>query len=70
MDMDDLDQGLEDVAPDVFKDETAWRERLETEYLRYHREFRLRSRRIPHPGWRTEYVEELRSLGYDTLLGD
>ena len=65
-----LEQGLQDVAPEIFKDETIWRERLETEYLRYHQEFRERTRRIPHPGWRSEYVEELRALGYSTLLGE
>lgn len=70
LETENLEQGLDDVAPEVFRDEVAWRERLETEYLRYHREFRGRARRIPHAGWRSEYVEELRALGYDTLLGD
>jgi len=67
---DELDSNLEEVDPEVFKEETAWRQRLEEEYLRYHREFRERHRRIPSPGWRSEYVEEIRALGYDTLLGD
>ena len=66
----DLTQGLEEVAPEVFREEATWRDRLETEYLRYHLEFRARQRRIPHAGWRAEYVEELRALGYDTQLGD
>ena len=26
--------------------------------------------RIPNPGWRGEYVDEIISLGYTTLLGD
>ena len=67
---DDLDAPLEEIDPDVFREETQWRQRLEEEYLRYHREFRERKRRIPSAGWRTEYVEEIRALGYDTLLGD
>jgi hypothetical protein len=67
---DDLEKRMDEVDPELFKEETRWRERLEEEYLRYHQEFRQRSRRIPAPGWRSEYVEELRALGYDTLLGD
>ena len=67
---DDLDAPLEEIDPDVFREETQWRQRLEEEYLRYPREFRERKRRIPSAGWRTEYVEEIRALGYDTLLGD
>jgi hypothetical protein len=66
----DLDSELDEVDPDTFAEETEWRARLEEEYLRYHHEFRERSRRIPHPGWRAEYVEEIRALGYDTALGD
>ncbi|MBM3139296.1 MAG: hypothetical protein FJZ92_03540 [Chloroflexi bacterium] len=66
----DFDHQLEDVDAEVFEEETQWRRRLEEEYLRYHREFRQRNRRIPSPGWRSEYVEEIRALGYDTLLGD
>lgn len=66
----EVDSSLEDVDPDVFREETQWRQRLEEEYLRYHREFRDRKRRIPTPGWRSEYAEEIRALGYDTLLGD
>lgn len=67
---DDLDRSLAEVEPEIFAEESEWRGRLENEYLRYHVEFRSRHRRIPHAGWRSEYVEELRSLGYDTLLGD
>ena len=66
----DLDRSLEDVDPDAFREESEWRRRLEEEYLLYHHEFRERHRRIPSPGWRSEYVEEIRDLGYDTILGD
>jgi hypothetical protein len=67
---DDLDANLEEIDPEVFREETQWRHRLEEEYLRYHREFRERHRRVPSPGWRSEYVEEIRALGYTTDLGD
>jgi uncharacterized protein YihD (DUF1040 family) len=71
-DLDDetFDRTLEEVDPDAFREETEWRERLEGEYLRYHAEFRSLTRRIPVPGWRSEYVEEIRALGYETTLGD
>lgn len=67
---DQIDARLEDVAPEAFQEESDWRKRLEEEYLVYHHEFRVRGGRIPAPGWRGEYVEELRALEYDTLLGD
>lgn len=66
----EVDSNLEEIDPDVFREENQWRQRLEEEYLRYHKEFRDRKHRIPTPGWRAEYVEEIRALGYDTLLGD
>lgn len=66
----DLDARFEDVSPDAFDEESALRQQLEEEYLRYHREFRERQRPIPHPGWRSTYVEEIVELGYETLLGD
>jgi hypothetical protein len=66
----DVAARLEDVAPDVFEDETAWRSRLEEEYLTYHRWFRERNIRIPEPEWRSQYVEEVIGLGYATTLGD
>ena len=66
----DLDRPLEEVDPDAFREENEWRHRLEEEYLMYHHEFRERHRCIPAPGWRSEYAEEIRDLGYDTLLGD
>lgn len=61
---------LEDVAPDIFEDETSWRARLEEEYLSYHRWFREHNVRIPEPEWRSQYVEEIIGLGYTTTLGD
>ena len=61
---------LEDVAPDVFEEEMAWRSRLEEEYLTYHRWFREHNIRIPEPEWRSSYAEEVIGLGYATTLGD
>jgi hypothetical protein len=61
---------LEDVAPDIFEDETSWRARLEEEYLSYHHWFRTHNVRIPEPEWRSQYVEEIIGLGYTTTLGD
>jgi len=71
-DLDDehFDRPFEEVDPDAFREETEWRGRLEEEYLRYHEEFRRLRRRIPAPGWRAEYAEEIRALGYETALGD
>jgi hypothetical protein len=72
LDVDQVDDGqrLEDVDPEVFEEEDAWRRRLEEEYLSYHRRFREQGLGIPNPGWRSEYVEEIIALGYTTLLGD
>ena len=71
IDPDDYEESrLEGVAPDVFAEESTWRARLEEEYLSYHRWFREHDLRVPNPGWRSEYVEEIASLGYTTLLGD
>ena len=67
---DDAEARLEDVAPDVFKEEVEWRSRLEEEYLSYHRWFRERNIRVPEPEWRSRYVEEIIGLGYETTLGD
>jgi hypothetical protein len=61
---------LEDVAPDVFEEETSWRARLEEEYLTYHRWFREHNHRVPEPEWRAQFVEEVIGLGYTTTLGD
>jgi hypothetical protein len=70
IDPDDMDRTLEQVAPDVFKDENESRRRLEEEYLSLHRWFREHDKHIPDPGWRSEYVEQIIELGYTTLLGD
>ena len=61
---------LEDVEPDIFKEEDEWRQKLEEEYMSYHRWFRDHTLRIPNPGWRSEYAEEIYELGYKTLLGE
>ncbi len=66
----DMTKGLHQVDPDLFREEDAWRLRLEEEYLQLHRWFRERGHPIPDPGWRSQYVEEVIALGYSTLLGD
>jgi len=66
----DMDKRLEDVDPEVFADEGTSRRRLEEEYLSLHRWFRSHQCRIPNPGWRAEYVEEIIELGYESLLGE
>jgi hypothetical protein len=70
LDEENFDRRLEEVDPDAYREEAEWRGRLEEEYLRYHLEFRNLHRRIPAAGWRAEYVEEIRALGYETSLGD
>ena len=70
VDPDEMDRRLEDVDPDVFREEQEFRHRLEEEYLALHRWFREHHRRVPDPGWRAEYVEEIIELGYSTALGD
>jgi hypothetical protein len=70
IDPESIDRRLEEVAPEVFAEEDAWRRRLEEEYLNYQRWFREQGLRIPNAGWRSEYVEEVLALGYTTLLGD
>jgi hypothetical protein len=70
LDPDEVTARLEEVAPDIFEEETAWRLRLEEEYLRYHRWFREHNLRVPEPEWRSRYVEEIIALGYTTTLGD
>jgi len=66
----DMDKRLEEVDPQLFVQENAWRRYLEEQYLKFHRWFRERGLRIPNPAWRSEYVEEIIALDYDTLLGD
>ncbi len=70
IDPDDLDLRFEDADPEAFAEETKWRRRLEDEYMGLHRWFREHHRRVPDPGWRTEYAEEIIALGYETSLGD
>lgn len=66
----EMDQRLEEVDPELFEEENAWRSYLEEQYLKLHRWFRQRHKPVPNPGWRGEYVEEVIALGYKTLLGD
>lgn len=66
----DGDKRFEEVAPDAYAEEDAGRKRLEEEYLTYHRWFREHNLRLPEPGWRGEYVEDIIALGYKTILGD
>ena len=70
IDPEDMERRLEEVAPEVFAEEDAWRRRLEEEYLNYQRWFREQGLRIPNAGWRSEYVEEVLALGYTTVLGE
>lgn len=66
----EMDKRLEEVDPEVFADEDRRRSRLEDEYLTLHKWFRDHGKRVPDPGWRSEYVEEIIALGYTTQLGD
>ncbi len=66
----DMRKRLDEVDPEIFKEEDSWRLRLEEEYLQIHRWFRENRVEIPDPGWRSQYVEEVMSLGYTSLLGD
>lgn len=70
VDPDEMDKRLEEVDPDLFEEEDGWRRYLEEQYLKIHNWFRERGLPIPDPGWRSEYVEDIIALGYDTLLGD
>ncbi len=65
-----IDARLEEVDPELFREEAQRRERLEQEYLTLHGWFREHGCPIPDPGWRSEYVEEIVRLGYTSLLGD
>jgi hypothetical protein len=66
----DADKRLEQYDAEAFQEEDQARRRLEEEYLTYHRWFRDHALRIPDPGWRSEYAEEILGLQYPTLLGD
>lgn len=70
IDPEDMDKRLEEIDPRLFDQESAWRRYLEEQYLNFHRWFRERDLRIPNAAWRSEYVEEIIALGYETLLGD
>ena len=70
IDPEDMDKRLEEIDPQLFGQESAWRRYLEEQYLKFHRWFREHGLRIPNPAWRSEYVEEIIALGYETLLGD
>ena len=70
IEFEDMDKRLDEVDPDLFKEEDSWRLRLEEEYLQIHRWFRERRVPVPDPGWRSQYAEEVIALGYTTLLGD
>lgn len=66
----DMSRKLEEVDPDTFREEDGWRARMEEEYLRIHRWFRDHNVRVPDPGWRSQYVEDVTALGYTSRLGD
>jgi len=66
----DMDKRLENIDPELFEEENSWRRYLEEQYLKLHAWFRKRHLAISTPGWRSEYAEEVISLGYKTLLGD
>ena len=70
IEFDDMGRRLDEVDPETFREEDAWRARLEEEYLQLHRWFRERRARVPDPGWRSQYVEDVIELGYTTLLGE
>jgi len=69
-DYEDMQKKLDEVDPELFREEDDWRRRLEEEYMQIHRWFRERGVRVPDPGWRSQYAEEVIALGYPTLLGD
>jgi hypothetical protein len=66
----EMQKRLDEVDPDLFREEDSWRMRLEEEYLQMHRWFREHHVPVPDPGWRSQYVEDVIALGYSTLLGD
>ncbi|HZP25820.1 MAG TPA: hypothetical protein VFB90_02115 [Dehalococcoidia bacterium] len=70
IDPEEVDERLEDVDPELFQEEDAWRLYLEEQYIKCHQWFRRHTIPVPNPGWRSEYVEEVVALGYPTLLGE
>jgi hypothetical protein len=69
IDPEEMDKRLEEVDPDLFKEEDAWRRFLEEQYLKIHGWFREHRKAVPNPGWRSEYIEDIVALGYPSLLG-
>lgn len=70
IDPQEMDKRLEEVDPALFQEEDKGRRYLEGQYLKIHQWFRERQEPVPQPGWRSEYVEDVVTLGYSTLLGD
>ncbi|MFN0145742.1 MAG: hypothetical protein ACKVT1_04470 [Dehalococcoidia bacterium] len=70
VDYEEMQKGLHEVDPELFKEEDSWRMRLEEEYLQLHRWFREHQKPIPDAGWRSQYAEDVIGMGYTTLLGD
>ncbi len=70
VDPDEVDKRLEEMEPDLFAEEDTWRHYVEERYLKMHAWLRERHIPVPDPGWRSEYVEEVITAGYTTLLGD
>jgi len=70
VEFDEMQQSLAEGDPELFREEDSWRVRLEEEYLQLHRWFREHAKPIPDAGWRSQYAEDVISLGYTTLLGD
>lgn len=70
VEFDDMDKRFEDIDPETFQQEDEWRARLEQEYMQLHHWFREHHIRVPDPGWRAQYVEDMVALGYETQLGD
>ena len=66
----DMSRKLEEVDPETFREEDGWRTRLEEEYLQIQHWFRERHIRVPDPGWRSQYVEDVVNIGSSSLLGD
>jgi hypothetical protein len=70
VEFEEMQKRIDEVDPELFREEDSWRMRLEEEYLKLHRWFRESHQPIPDPGWRSQYVEDVIELGFSTLLGD
>ncbi len=66
----EMDKRLEEVDPELFKEENSWRRFLEEQYLKIHGWYREHRKPVPNAGWRSEYIEDVVALGYPSLLGD